>query len=70
MVAKRTIVTPELEAAAHRMAAASARYEGFYMKARNGVLSYLGVERDGVESMYSLIGGEWCEIGGVDNGER
>ena len=62
MVGMRAHVTPELEAAAHRMAAASSGYDEFYMCARHGVVSYIGVKKDGEDGFFSLINGEWTEV--------
>lgn len=62
MMGQKVYVTPELEAAAHRMAAASSGYDEFYMSARHGMVSYLGVKKDGEEGFFSLIRGEWTEV--------
>ncbi len=58
----RGLLTPELEAAAHRCAATSMRCKRFYMSATNGHLDYISVEKDNIEHFYSLINGEWTEV--------
>lgn len=62
MVGTKIGVPAELEAAVHRMAAASSGYDEFYMSAKNGVVNYFGVKKDGEEGFFSLIRGEWTEV--------
>lgn len=57
----RSILTHELEAAAHRCAAVASGCEQFYMCARNGAVQYIGITKDGQEHFYTLINGEWTE---------
>lgn len=58
----KMLITPELEAMAHRMAVRASDYEDFYMCAKDGVLQYVGVTKDGEKGFYSLIRGEWTEV--------
>ena len=57
----RSILTHELEAAAHRCAAMSTSFERFYVGAAHGAVQYIAVTKDGQEHFYSLINGEWTE---------
>ena len=57
----RTILTHELEAAAHRCAAMSTSCERFYIGAERGAVRYISVTKGGKEHFYTLINGEWTE---------